>query len=297
MRDKKIKHNKLRNSGLLFEFLLRQVTADVLDKNDKSKALKIVKEFFNEHSELGNERALYNMLVNQKYKTDKQAGFFISEVIKARAKINNSTLRREKYRLITEIQKNYDLSKFLSTSVPNYKVYASVYKLFEYGDRLAPEDKTQTYFNLIENITSEPKPQLSDSVNKKLQYNDELRAITYRILLERFNQKYNYLNRSQKYLLKNYINNVSNTNSLGDIISAGVNELRESLTSMLHYVDDKVTQIKLKETINSIGDICLPTKPTVIKDSSVLQLMRYYELEKELKKHGRVAKKQTKRAG
>ena len=237
------------------------------------------------------------MLINQKYKTDKQAGFFITEVMKARTKINNSVLRREKYRLITEIQKNYDLSKFLSSSVPNYRVYASIYKLFEYGDNLTPEDKTQTYFSLIENITSEPKPQLSDSVNKKLQYNDELRAITYRILLERFNQKYNYLNGPQKHLLKNYINNISNTNSLGDVILTGVRELKESLTSMLHYVDDKVTRIKLKETINSIGEICLPNKTTNVKDSSVLQLMRYYELAKELKKHGRVAKKQTKRAG
>ena len=190
MKDKKVKHNKIRNSGLLFEFLLRQVTADVLDKKEKSVALKITQKFFNERTELGKERALYDALVNRKYKTDKQAGYFITEVIKTRGKINNSTLRREKYQLIKEIQKNYDLSKFLSSAVPNYKVYASIYKLFEYGDTLSPEDKTQTYFNLVETITSEPTVRLSDSVNKKLQYNDELRTITYRILLERFNQTF-----------------------------------------------------------------------------------------------------------
>ena len=147
----------------------------------------------------------------------------------------------------------------------------------------------------VENITSEPKLHLSDSVNKKLQYNDELRSITYRILLERFNQKYNYLNGNQKRLLKNYINNVSNTNSLGEMIAKEVDEVKKSLLSMRHSVNDKVTKIKLNETINSIGKFCLPNESAVVRDSSVLQLMRYYELEKELKKHDHRTKTKTKR--
>ena len=118
---------------------------------------------------------------------------------------------------------------------------------------------------------------------KKLQYNDELRSITYRILLERFNQKYNYLNGSQKHLLKSYINNVSNTNLLSEQIEQEVDEVKKNLKAMLPSVDDKVTKIKLKEAINSIGKFCLPDDSAVVKDSSVLQLMRYYELVKEIK--------------
>jgi len=295
MRDKKVKHNKIRNSGLLFEFLLRQVTADVLDKKEKSIALGITKRFFNENTELGKERALYHMLVNQKFKTDKQASYFISEVLQSQSKLNNSTLRREKYQLIKEIQKHYDLAKILSSSIPNYKVYASVYKLFEYGDALFPEDKTQTYFNIVENITSQPNIKLSDSVSKNLALDDELRSVTYRILLERFNQKYNYLDGKQRNLLKCYINNVSNTNSLKEYIEIEVDGLKKNLRSFIPSVSNKIVKIKLKEAINNIGKFCLTLESATVKDSSVLQLMRYYELHKELRKHERGTKKQAKR--
>ena len=57
------KHNKIRNTGLLYEFLLRQITADVLNKDDKSKALSIVKSRFNENTELGKELALYSIII------------------------------------------------------------------------------------------------------------------------------------------------------------------------------------------------------------------------------------------
>ena len=57
------KHSKLRNSGLLFEFLLRQVTVDVLNKNKTSPAAQIIKKRFNENTEVGKELGLYNLLL------------------------------------------------------------------------------------------------------------------------------------------------------------------------------------------------------------------------------------------
>ena len=122
------KHNKIRNTGLLYEFLLRQITADVLNKDDKSKAISIVKSRFNETTELGKELALYNIVVNKKFNNDAKADYFINEVIKERQKLNNSVLKREKYNLIKEIQSNYNLQKFTSSKVPNYKIFASTYK-------------------------------------------------------------------------------------------------------------------------------------------------------------------------
>ena len=130
---RKVKHNKIRNTGLLFEFLLRQITSDVLNKNNDSKAVTIVKEKFNENTELGKELALYNILINKKFNDDKRADYFINEVITERKKLNNSVLKREKYNLIKEIKGNYDLQNFLSSKVGNYSVYASIYKLFEFG--------------------------------------------------------------------------------------------------------------------------------------------------------------------
>ena len=99
------KHNKLRNTGLLFEFLLRQVAVDVLNKKKESIALKIIKKQFNENTEMGRELALYNLLMHKKFKSDSKADYFLSEVLKQRGTLSNSNLRREKYNIIKEIKK------------------------------------------------------------------------------------------------------------------------------------------------------------------------------------------------
>ena len=143
----KIKHNKLRNTGLLYEFLIRQLTIDVLNKRD-SKAVNIIKQHFNENSELGKEFALYNILVNKKFTDDKRASYFINEVVSSRNKINLTVLRREKYNLIKHIKENYDINKFFSTKIKNYKIYASIYNLFENNDILKPDKKTEVYLSL-----------------------------------------------------------------------------------------------------------------------------------------------------
>jgi len=284
MNSKKVKHNKIRNTGLLFEFLLRQTTVDVLSKTKKSDALNIIKKRFNENTELGKERALYNLLVNKKFNSDKKADFFISEVISSRQKINISLLKREKFNLIKEIRVKYDLEKFLSSKVPNYKVYASIYKLFEQQENLSPEEKTESYFNLMENITSKETIKLSETAGLKLPDDEDLRTITYRVLLEKFNQKYSHLNGSQKKLLRAYINNISNTNSLKEYIERQVPIIKKELKRHGKKVDDKITKIKLNEAINSIGKFCIAKHTKVAKDSTVIQMMRYYELIKELKK-------------
>jgi hypothetical protein len=280
MQDAKIKHSKIRNTGLLFEFLLRQVTADVLNKDNDSIALKIVKEKFNENTELGKELALYNTLINKKYNSDKKADYFITEVIKVRHSFNNPALKREKYNLIKQIKENYNLQKFLSSKVPNYKLYASIYKLFEFNNSLSPDEKTESYFNLVENITTiDKKLNLSDSVGAKLPDDEDLRIITYRTLLEKFNQKYSHLNSHQKNLLRAYINKHLPT-------------IKKEIRSHIKNIDEKIVKIKLREAINSINKFCkVDGKSKNIKDSVVIQTMRYMELLKELKKSANKNKK------
>jgi len=282
----KVKHNKIRNTGLLFEFLLRQITSDVLNKDD-GKAVQIVKQRFHENTELGKELALYNILINKKFKSDKQANYFINEVIGSRNNLNNSVLRRERYNLIKEIQSNYNLQKFLSSKVPNYKTYASIYKLFEYSDSLSPDQKTESFFNIVEHVTTSDKSiKLSESITT-LPNDEDLRILTYRTLLEKFNQKYTKLSGAQKNLLREYINNVSNTNSLKETLKDIVSELKKDLKTHSKNLKDKVVKIKMNEAIKSIDKLCgLNDKSKVVKDSHVTQTMRYLELLKELKKSG-----------
>ena len=288
---RKVKHNKIRNTGLLFEFLLRQITSDVLNKDQNSKAVSIVKQKFNENTELGKELALYNILITKKFKSDSKADYFINEVMKTRSDLNNSTLRREKYNLIKEIQSNYNLQKFMSSKVPNYKTYASIYKLFEYNT-LSPDEKTESFFNIVEHVTTEDNSiRLSETV-KTLPDDEDLRILTYRTLLEKFNQKYTKLSGAQKNLLREYINNVSNTNSLKDTLKQIVKELKQDLKTHSKNLKDKVVKIKMTEALKSINEFCgLNDKSDVVKDEYVIQTMRYLELLKELKKSGNKNKK------
>ena len=288
---RKFKHIKVRNTGLLFECLLRQVTSDVLSKTDDSNAVRILKQKFNENTELGKELALYNILINKKFKNDKKAEYFISEVIDSRHKLNSSSLKREKYNLIKEIQNSYDIKKFLSSKISNYKIYASTYKLFEYSKTLSPEEKTESFFNLVEYVTTNSADlKLSNTISEKLPDDEDLRILTYKTLLEKFNSKYLKLNLPQKSLLRAYINNVSGTNSLKEYIEEVVPSIREDLTKYSKNLKDEVVKIKLKEVIKSIDKFC-NTDNQNVKDSVVVQTMRYMELLKELKKSGNKNKK------
>ena len=283
---RKVKHNKIRNTGLLFEFLLRQITSDVLNK-DNGQAVKIVKEKFNENTELGKELALYNVLITKKFKSDTKADYFINEVMKARNDLNNSVLRRERYNLIKEIQSNYNLQKFMSSKVPNYKTYASIYTLFEFNKSLSPDQKTESFFNIVEHVTTDEKSiKLSETV-RTLPDDEDLRILTYKTLLEKFNQKYTKLSKDQKNLLREYINNVSNTNSLKDTLKEIVKGLKKDLTTHSKNLQDKVVKIKMSEAIKSINKFCgIDDKTDVVKDEYVIQTMRYLELVKEVKKSG-----------
>ena len=278
----KFKHSKLRNTGLLFEFLLRQVTVDVLNKKKESPALKIIKGKFNEHTELGKELALYNLIVSKKFKSDKKADFFLSEVIRQRGKLNNMNLRREKYNVIASIKESYDVNQLFSSKVPNYKVFASVYKLFEGINEMGADEKTESYFIVIENVTT-----LKHKKNKSYmpeEFKDkDLRILSYKTLLEKFNKKYTNLSDEQKYVLKEYISNISNTNNFSSFVETQIPKLKKKLNGKVKKVKDKVLRIKLREAVNCVDKFCLnESKQT--DDNSVVQLLRYYELDKELNK-------------
>ena len=278
----KFKHSKLRNTGLLFEFLLRQVTVDVLNKKKESPALKIIKSRFNENTEIGKELALYNLIMTKKFKSDKKADFFLSEVIRQRGRLNNATLRREKYNIIASIKESYDVNQLFSSKVPNYKTFASVYKLFEGIEEMGADEKTESYFIVIENVTTMKHTKNKSYVPEEFKDKD-LRILSYKTLLEKFNKKYTNLSDEQKHVLKEYISNISNTNNFSIFVETQIPKLKNKLNGKIKKVKDKVLKIKLQEAINCVDKFCLnESKQT--DDNSVVQLLRYYELDKELNK-------------
>jgi len=277
------KHSKIRNTGILFELLTRQITVDVLNNNKKAQAAEILKEFFNKKTQLGREYELYRALTTENYKSEITANQLVDAVLSAHKKLGSSQLKREKYNLIKEIRKNYGINDFFMARIPNYKVNASIYKLFYSSNDFNPANETQSRFTVVEHITRKPisnKKKEKAIVEGYEKQEKDLRLLAYGILVEKFNKKYSSLSKEQKNLLREYINNISNTNSLKEFIESETVKVKKKLQSILPTVGDKVTKIKMKEAINQADTLM---KGRIVEDKQVVTLMRYYQLVKELK--------------
>ena len=279
----KTKHSKIRNTGILFELLTRQITVDVLNNNIKAQAAEILKEFFNKKTQLGREYELYRVLTTENYKSETKANHLVEAVVSARKKLNNSLLKREKYNLIKKIKENYNVNDFFMVRIPNYKVSASIFKLFNSSYDNNPASKTKNLFTVVEHIT---RKQISNKKKENVmvegyrKQEKDLRLLAYTILIEKFNKKYSNLSSKQRNLLREYINNISNTNSLKEFIEAETIKVKKELQSYLPEVSDKVTKIKLNEAVNQADTLM---KGRIVEDKQVVTLMRYYQLVKELK--------------
>ena len=280
-----VKHNKIKNTAILYELLSRQITVDVLNDTKSPKSVKIFKEFFNKNTEMGKEYELYSILLEKKYKNDSHASQLVEAVVKSRRKLSNRRLNNEKYNLIKTIKENYDIKEFFNTRLPNFKIMASVYKLFgtETGkEDFGPVQRTDSVITITEHIVNgSVKVNRNQQVVKEFEeQGKDLRLLSYQLLVDKFNSKYKSLNENQKNLLKEYINNVSNTNSLKGFIDSEVVKIKKALKSLLPKVNDKITKIKLSEAIDYTDSA---TKGKVVQDKHVVALMRYYELIKEIK--------------
>jgi hypothetical protein len=285
---KNIKHSKFKNTGFIFELLVRQITSEIMSGKTSSKAEKILKEFFSSKKELSKELKLYQYLINEKYNSESKAEKFVETVCEARKRLDEQKLTKEKYNLIKQIKENYNIDEFVKSSISNYKSLASIYKVFEATitkESFEPKDIVNSKFTIVENIINSSIENKDKKVNDRVleeyrKQDEEVRMLSYKMLVENFNKKYNNLSEEQKNLLKEYINNINNTGKLKEYVNNEVNSLSEGLKQVGSKVSDKVTKIKLAETISNIKKIKTVKK---LKESHLSALMMSYELLKELK--------------
>ena len=283
---KRVKHSKFKNTGILFELLVRQITLEVLNGDTTEKAKEIVREFFSAKTELNKELRLYELLLKEKYNSESRAEKFIDTVNEAHSKINQKQLQREKYNLIKTINESFNMDDFLSSPITNYKVLASIYKVFEAKkyDTYDIKDVFNSKITLIENITSKPTTLTETKKDKVVEdykkQDKDLRLLTYKILVETFNKKYSNLDENQKALLKQYINNLTNTTGFKSYVESEIPKIVKELKSIQSKVSDKVTKIKLAETISVLSKTKIGKS---VSDNHVSSIMMSYELIKELK--------------
>ena len=285
---KNIKHSKFKNTGFIFELLVRQITSEIMSVNTNSKAEKILKEFFSSKKELSKELKLYQYLINEKYNSESKAEKFVETVCEARKRLDEQKITKEKYNLIKQIKETYNIDEFTKSPISNYKSLASIYKIFEASiskDSFEPKDIVNSKFTIVENMINSSIENKDKKVNDRVfeeykKQDEEVRMLSYKMLVENFNKKYNNLSEEQKKLLKEYINNINNTGKLKEYVTNEVNSLSEGLKQIGSKVSDKVTKIKLAETISNIKKIKSVKK---LKESHLSALMMSYELLKELK--------------
>lgn len=285
---KNIKHSKFKNTGFIFELLVRQITSEIMSGNINSKAEKILKEYFSAKKELSKELKLYQYLINEKYNSESKAQKFVETVCEARKRLDEQKLIKEKYNLIKEIKESYNIDDFTKSPISNYKNLASIYKVFEATttkESFEPKDIVNSKFTIVENMINSSIENKDKKVNDRVleeyrKQDEEVRMLSYKMLVENFNKKYNNLSLAQRNLLKEYINNINNTGKLKEYVNGEVNKLSEGLKEIGSKVSDKVTKIKLAETISNIKKIKSVKK---LRESHLSALMMSYELLKELK--------------
>jgi hypothetical protein len=275
---KRVKHSKVKNTGLIFELLVRQVASDTMN-NKNSKSLQLIKRHFRPKSELSKELKLYRTVSTEKFKTENKAEKFVDAVVRARKDINESQLRRDKYNLIKDLKSNFNVSEFFKSRVNNYKVQASTYKLFEFAEADDPKEYVDSKFTLVEHVQDQPKIKKMGTLIEE--QNKDVRILASKLVVDKFNNKYSKLGSAQKSILKEYINNVTNSVKLRKYVLSETKQLHDTIVSLKTSITSKVIRIKLNEVANLLNKL---GKKHIVEDKDVLTMLRYYELVNELKK-------------
>lgn len=280
-----IKHSKYRNTGILFELLVRQTTSDLINNRD-SKAVKILKKYFT-NTELGKEYGLYRVVSTSPKLSEAKAEMLITTITEQYRKLDHQKIAKLKFNLIKEIKGSYDLENFFKAKIDNYKSFAAIYTLFE--SQNSPEADTKqvlvSKINLLEHLSETPIrdiPVSKSLVQEFMKEDKEIRLLAYKILVEKFNDKYKSFSDRQKAILKEYITNISDTQNLKKYLNGELKQIKTELTELKNKTKDQVIKIKLEEVIKLVTPI---KDNQSIKDETITGILQYCDLIQEIKQH------------
>jgi len=279
---KKLKHSKYKNTGILFEMLVRKLTSETLSSS-KTTTVDIIKKYFGKNTELAKELYLYNSLLKEQYKSEAQALDYIRTIKSTHSKLNQSLLKRQRYNLVKEISQRFNFDDISKIHINNYKTLASIYMIFEYQETDNPKQLLECKNVILENgmIVERKQPTKDLTLESFQSQPKDVRLLTYKLMIDKFNEKYsNNLDESQKQLLNKYITNVNDTNALKEYVQTIIPTIKKDLAAQAKLITDKVTQIKVQKLSEML---CTVENMKTIKESHVLSLLRYFDLVRELK--------------
>lgn len=280
----KVRHSKYKNTGLLFELLVKQVAADTLNNRD-SAAISLIKKYFTGKTALAKELKLYEYVIKNTNISAQKAETIVSTILELSTKIDRNAIKKQKYNLVKEIKDSFNEDDLFTIKVPHYKAMAATYCLIEAHTNpevVNPEVLIENKTTVLEHLTGEE--QVHEEVKETLleeysKYEEDLRLLTYKILLEKFNGTYSNLLPEQKYILKEFISSVDSNNKLLTLVNEQLGVIQNSIKASTMLVDDKVVALKLTEISNNIKPL---EKGTKVDDSHLLNLMQYFQLLHEI---------------
>tara|TARA_R100001369_G_scaffold79360_1_gene109414 strand:- start:143 stop:832 length:690 start_codon:yes stop_codon:yes gene_type:complete len=217
--------------------------------------------------------------------TEHRANMVLSTILEQSKKLNKNKLKGEKYRLVKELKNHYNLEELFKTKLNDYKAQASLYTLLEIYSTDKSTDPKQIVDNkitILEHVSSSKinTEKVKDTVLAEFKsYDKDLRTLTYHVLLENFNSKYDELNTKQKLILKEFINSADNGPVLKKFFNKEISNIKSSLKEHTTKVTDAATKIKLQEIDKLIVEI---NKRTNVKSSHLVDLLQYHSLLEEL---------------
>ena len=281
----KIKHSKFRNTGLIFELLVKQITADTLNNSD-SAAVSILQKFFANSTSLAKEYKLYEFLTKNRNVSQSKAEAIVSTITEVSRKLDTKKIKAQKYKLISEIKNHYNIDEFFGMQVRDYKPLATLYCLLEAQNNdnlINPQILIDNKTTILEHLTSaqQNEEEVKDTlIEEYSKYDKDLKLLTFKILLEKFNSKYKNLLPEQKNILKEFITSVNSQTRLRALVNEEMNKIASAVRNLSSKITNEVVKIKLSEVAKSIKPL---DKKSKVNDSHLVNLMQYYDLVNELK--------------
>jgi len=275
-------HNKKRNSGLLYEFLIRTISSSLVenDKQKSSKALKIIKQSFKPGSEIYKEFRLINALMKTTVGSESVAASIINEAKNVCRTHNLQELEKEKSMLIRNINHQLQDENFYDQHVNEYKMFATIQNLINGWRSKEPNlQKLAEYEDqLLKWLLTKKEETSEQKVNENSVGTNRL---LMKIMMKKLSEKYDgALSSDQKALIKAYA--FSTANDDNSTIFRKMQEIKEKLLeSINNYVTSENASSYLKSKLVEVKSK-LSESASIVDDSTVSEYMLYAKLVDEL---------------
>ena len=280
-----INHNKKRNVGVVYELLLRAVSAYLVEgKKEKAQtALDIISKRFAQDTELFKEFRLSNALAKTKISDPTVAAVILTETKAATRRIDAPKLDKEKSLLIRDINHTLNDDNFYHRRIANYRDLATIQLAineWSLGDRSNLSQTLLVETKLIEQLKNNQSDNPTTLVEQK---NDAVDNLVIKILNEKFNKKYEgKLTEDQRALIRDYVITKTDGIASKEMIDRA-RRIKSDAAICLETIEKTETNQIIQESLRDVKRRVNELNVDVLDDESLSRLMTLSQLVKEAK--------------